>query len=66
MAPAIQRLMAAREEERFPTEWAMCLGDRYGSEQASRQSEAAWPGGWAPVSPAEAIGRPAREVAKLD
>jgi len=24
MAPAIQRRMAAREEERFPTEWAMC------------------------------------------
>jgi len=66
MAPAIQRLMAAREEERFPTEWAMCDGDRPGSEQASRQPEAAWPGGRAPVSPVEAIGRPAREVARLD
>lgn len=60
MVPGRQQRMAPREE-RFPTEWAMCDGDRYGGGQASRQSEAAWPAGWAPDSPEKTTGRPARE-----
>ena len=48
MAPARQQLMAAREKERFPTEWALYDGDEQEGELASPQSEDARLGGWAP------------------
>ena len=66
MAPARQQLMAAREKERFPTEWALYDGDEQERELAPPQSEDARPGGWAPVSPIETIRRPARQSARLD
>jgi hypothetical protein len=66
MASARQQLMAARENEKFPTEWALYDSDEQEGEQASQQSEDARPGGWAPVSPAETIRRPARRSATLD
>ena len=58
--------MAAREKDRFPTEWALYDGDEYEGELASPQSEDARPGGWAPVSPIETIRRPARQSAGVD
>ena len=66
MAPARQQLMAARENERFPTEWTLYDGDEQEGEQASQQSEDARPEGWTPVSPVETIRRPARRSAGLD
>jgi hypothetical protein len=66
MASARQQLMAARESERFPTEWTLYDGDEQEGEQASQQSEDARPEGWAPVSPAETISRPARRSARPD
>ena len=58
--------LAAQKKERFPTEWALCEGDESKAGQELRQSEDARPRGWAPVSPLEAIGRPACESARLD
>jgi hypothetical protein len=65
MAQARQHSIAAREKERFPTEWTLYDDDVHESEQASSQLENAWPGGQAPVLPAETIGRPAREATRL-
>lgn len=58
--------MAARKKERFPTEWALCEGEKSEAGQELPQSEDARPGGWAPVSPLEAIGRPGCQSARLD
>jgi hypothetical protein len=66
MATARQQRMAARENERFPTEWALYDGDEQEGEQASQESEDAQPGGWAPGSPAETIRRPAQQSARPD
>jgi len=66
MASARQQRMAARGNERFPTEWTLYDGNEQEGEQASQQSEDARPGGWAPVSPVETIRRPARRSAGLD
>jgi hypothetical protein len=66
MASARQQLMTARGNERFPTEWALYEGNEQDCEQASHQLGDARPGGRAPVSVAETIGRPARRSARLD
>jgi hypothetical protein len=66
MASARQQRIAARENERFPTEWTLYDGDEQEGEHASHQSEDARPEGWAPVSPVETIRRPARRSARLD
>jgi hypothetical protein len=66
MASARQQLTASRETEKFPPKWALYDGDEQEGEQASHQSESARPGGWAPSSPVERIGRPARRSARLD
>ena len=66
MAPARQQPVAARKQERFPTEWALYDGNEDGGEQAPHQVEGARPEGWAPISPVERMGRPARRSARLD
>ena len=66
MASARQSLMAARGNERFPTEWALNDSDEQAGEQVSHRSEDARPEGWAPISPVERMGRPARRSARLD
>jgi hypothetical protein len=64
MAPTRDRPVV-REDERFPTEGALCgRGDQ--GERVLHQTEAARPGGWALVSPAEATGRPARQAERPD
>ena len=63
---ATRHPLKAREKERFPTEWALFDGDECAGERERHQSEAALPEGWAPVSPLEATGRPARQSARLD
>jgi hypothetical protein len=69
MAPTRHRAVA-QEKERFPTEWALYGRDEHLGEQVSHQSEDArcggWALGWAPGPPLEAIGRPARQSARLD
>jgi hypothetical protein len=66
MAPARRQLMAARGNERFPTEWALYDSDEQEGEQTSHQLAGARPEGWAPISPVETIGHPARRSARLD
>jgi hypothetical protein len=67
-ATCIGRPVVARGNERFPTEWALYDSDEQGGqegEQALHQSEDARPGGWAPSSPVERIGRPGCRSAML-
>jgi len=58
-------IIAAREQERFRRSGPYTTTTVHESEQASSQLENAWPGGQAPVLPAETIGAPAREATRL-
>jgi hypothetical protein len=61
-----QHTRLAAQKERFSTEWALGVREEHECEQESPQSGDAPHGGWALVSPLEAIGRPACGSARLE